>query len=387
MAGRGRLVVAGLVPGIHVQPARPFPTPVDDPTQSGQNGAHDRFHEIALFGRNFMRVVITGGTGFIGRKLAQRLLQRGAIAGPGGRETAIDELVLFDVAQPQPPIPPNNRLKIITGDIADPATVRRLVDASTGTVFHLAAVVSGQAEADTDIGYRVNLDGTRAILEACRALGTQPRVVFASSLAVYGGDMPEAIGDDTPLTPQTSYGAQKAIGELLVNDYSRKGYVDGRALRLPTIVVRPGRPNRAASTWVSSLFREPLSGLDVVCPVSRDSVMACLSPRRLIAAIEHVHDLPAERLGYSRSVLLPGISATVDEMVDALRRAGGEAAVKRIRWEPDPVIQKIVDGWPRAIAAKRALALGIRGDAGIDEIVQGFVEDDLPAQMALVAGG
>jgi nucleoside-diphosphate-sugar epimerase len=334
-----------------------------------------------------MRVVITGGTGFIGRKLAQRLLQRGAIAGPGGRETTIDELVLFDVAQPQPPLPPNNRLKIVTGDIADPATVRQLIDKSTGTVFHLAAVVSGQAEADTDIGYRVNLDGTRAVLEACRALGTMPRLVFASSLAVYGGDMPEAIGDDTPLTPQTSYGAQKAMGELLVNDYSRKGYIDGRALRLPTIVVRPGRPNRAASTWVSSIFREPLSGVDVICPVSRDSVMACLSPRRLIAAVEHVHELPAERFGYSRSVLLPGISATVDEMVEALRRAGGEAAVKRIRWEPDPAIQKIVDGWPRAIAAKRALALGIRADANMDEIVQGFVEDDLPAQKVLVAAG
>jgi D-erythronate 2-dehydrogenase len=334
-----------------------------------------------------MRVVITGGTGFIGRKLAQRLLQRGAVAGPGGRETAIDELVLFDVAQPQPPIPPNNRLKIITGDIADPATVRRLIDKSTGTVFHLAAVVSGQAEADTDIGYRVNLDGTRAVLEACRALGTVPRVVFASSLAVYGGDMPAAIADDTPLTPQTSYGVQKAIGELLVNDYSRKGYIDGRALRFPTIVVRPGRPNRAASTWASSILREPLSGVDVVCPVSRDSMMAFLSPRRLIAAIEQLHDLPAERFGYSRSMLLPAISATVDEMVDALRRAGGEAAVKRIRWEPDPVIQKIVDGWPRIIAAKRVLAFGVRADAGIDELVQGFVEDDLPAQKALVAAG
>jgi len=332
-----------------------------------------------------MRVVITGGTGFIGRKLAHRLLQRGAIAGPDGRDAAIDELVLFDVAQPQPPIPRNNRLKIVAGDIADPATMREILDKSTGTVFHLAAVVSGQAEADTDIGYRVNLDGTRVVLEACRALGTAPRVVFASSLAVYGGDMPDVITDVTPLTPQTSYGAQKAIGELLVNDYSRKGYIDGRALRLPTIVVRPGRPNRAASTWVSSLFREPLSGVDVVCPVSPGSVMACLSPRRLIAAIEQVHDLPAARLGYSRSVLLPAISATVSEMVEALRRAGGEAAVKRIRWEPDPVIQKIVDGWPRAIAAQRAGALGIRGDASMDEIVQSFVEDDLPGQKAAVA--
>ena len=334
-----------------------------------------------------MKVVITGGTGFIGRRLAQRLLQRGALAGPDGRETAIDELVLFDNVPAQPPIAPNNRLKIVTGDIADRETVNRLIDRSTGTVFHLAAVVSGQAEADTDIGYRVNLDGTRAVLEACRALGTRPRLVFASSLAVYGGDMPPAITDDTPLTPQTSYGTQKAMGELMVNDYSRKGFIDGRALRLPTIVVRPGRPNRAASTWVSSLFREPLSGVEVVCPVSRESVMACLSPRRLIAAIERVHDLPGERFGFSRAVQLPGISASVAEMVEALRRAGGEPAVKRIRWEPDPVIQKIVDGWPRAIVAKRAASLGLEADANIDEIVRAFIEDDLPAQKALVAAG
>jgi len=331
-----------------------------------------------------MKVVITGGTGFIGRRLAQRLLQRGAIAGPDGRERAIDELVLFDVAAPEPPIPPNDRVKLVTGDSAYPATVQELIDETTGTVFHLAAVVSGQAEADTDIGYRVNLDGTRAVLEACRALGTRPRLVFASSLAVYGGEMPAAISDDTPLTPQTSYGTQKAIGELLVNDYSRKGYIDGRAIRLPTIVVRPGRPNRAASTWVSSLFREPLSGLPVVCPVTRQSVMACLSPRRLIAAIETLHDLPAERLGSSRSVLLPGISASVDEMVDALRRVGGAAAVDHIRWEPDPVIQKIVDGWPRAIEAKRAKSFGIPADASMDEIVAGFIEDDLAAQRALI---
>jgi D-erythronate 2-dehydrogenase len=333
-----------------------------------------------------MKVVITGGTGFIGRRLARRLLQRGALAGPDGREAAIDELVLFDTAPASPPFAADNRLKIVTGDVADAATMRRLIDGATGSVFHLAAVVSGQAEADTDIGYRVNLDGMRAVLEACRALGTRPRLVFSSSLAVYGGDMPAAITDETPLTPQTSYGAQKAIGELLVNDYSRKGYVDGRCIRLPTIVVRPGRPNRAASTWVSSLFREPLSGAEVACPVSRDSAMACLSPRRLVAAMERIHDLPAERFGFSRTVLLPGISVSVAEMVEAVRRAGGEEAAQRIRWEPDPVIQRMVDGWPRAISAKRAASLGIAADADIDEIVRAFIEDDLAAQKALVAG-
>ncbi len=334
-----------------------------------------------------MKVVITGGTGFIGQRLAQRLLQRNAIIGPGGQETAIDELVLFDVAAPQPPLPPDKRLRIVSGDIADAAAIRRLIDRETGTVFHLAAIVSGQAEADTDLGYRVNLDGTRAVLEACRALGTAPRVVFASSLAVYGGEMPPAVADDTPLTPQTSYGAQKAMGEFLVNDYSRKGFIDGRAIRLPTIVVRPGRPNRAASTWASSILREPLSGVEVACPVGRDAVMALLSPRRLIAAIERIHDLPAERFGFNRTVLLPGISASVAEMVEALRRAGGDEAVARIRWEPDPVIQKIVAGWPRAIEAKRARALGIEPDRNVDEIIQAFIEDDLPAQKTLVAAG
>jgi D-erythronate 2-dehydrogenase len=334
-----------------------------------------------------MRVVITGGTGFIGRRLAQRLLQRGALPGPDGGETEIDELLLFDKAPAALPIAPDKRLKLVTGDIADAETVRRLIDRSTGTVFHLAAVVSAEAEADTDIGYRVNLDGMRAVLEACRAVATRPRLIFTSSLAVYGGDMPPAIADDTPLTPQTSYGAQKAIGEFLLNDYSRKGFVDGRALRLSTIVVRPGRPNRAASTWVSSLFREPLSGVEVACPVSRESAMACLSPRRLVAAIERVHDLPASRFGFNRTVLLPGITATVPEMVEALRRAGGDAAVKRIRWEPDATVQRIVDGWPRAIVAKRAASLGIEADADIDEIIRAFIEDDLPAQKALVAGG
>jgi nucleoside-diphosphate-sugar epimerase len=330
-----------------------------------------------------MKVVITGGTGFIGRKLAGRLLQRGSLIGPDGTDTTIDELVLFDNAAPQLPLPADNRLHLVTGDIADPAVIGGLIDKRTGSVFHLAAVVSGQAEADTDIGLRVNLDGTRLVLDTCRALGTCPRVVFASSLAVYGGALPPEVGDDTPLTPQTSYGAQKAIGEFLVTDFSRKGFIDGRALRLPTIVVRSGLPNRAASTWCSSIFREPLSGVSVACPVTRESTMALLSPRRLIAAIERAHDLPGSAFGFSRALLLPGLSANVAEMVEALRRAGGAAAVDRIRWEPDPVIQKIVDGWPRGIIAKRAEAMGIAADQSIDEIIAAFIADDLPAQKRL----
>jgi nucleoside-diphosphate-sugar epimerase len=296
----------------------------------------------------------------------------------------VGELLLFDNAPATLALPEDKRLKLVTGDIADPATVRGVVCSGTSSVFHLAAVVSGEAEADTDLGYRVNLDGTRAVLETCRALGTCPRLVFASSLAVYGGALPPTVGDDTPLTPQTSYGTQKAIGELLVSDYSRKGFVDGRALRLPTVVVRPGRPNRAASTFASSMIREPLSGREAVCPVSPDTVMALASPRRVVDLLLHAHDLPAAAFGASRSLQLPGFSVAVGEMAAAVRRAGGKKAHARIRWEPDPLIQRIISGWPQALAVPRAAALGFAADNGIDEVVQAFIEDDLEMQKGLV---
>jgi len=320
-----------------------------------------------------VRVVVTGGCGFLGRRVALRLLER----------LEVDELVLFDNAPSALPLPEDRRLKLVTGDIADLETVRGVVAPGTNSVFHLAAVVSGEAEADTDLGYRVNLDGARAVLEACRALGTCPRLVFASSLAVYGGALPPAVGDDTALTPETCYGTQKAIGELLVNDYSRKGFVDGRAVRLPTVVVRPGRPNRAASTFASSIIREPLSGREAICPVSPDTVMALASPRRVVDALLRAHDLPAADFATSRSLQLPGFSVAVGEIVAAVRRVGGEQAYTRIRWEPDPLIQRIVSGWPQALAAPRAAALGFTADNGIDEVVQSFIEDDLEMQKSL----
>jgi D-erythronate 2-dehydrogenase len=334
-----------------------------------------------------MKVVITGGTGMIGRRTALRLLERGEIAGPDGRNEEISALTLFDVAPSFPALPQDRRLSVVTGEVSDPELMKKVIGKGTGSVFHMAAIVSGQAEADTDVGLRVNLDGTRAVLEACRALGTVPRVVFASSLAVYGGDLPEKVSEAVPLTPQTSYGTQKAIGELLVNDYSRKGFIDGRSLRLPTIIVRPGKPNRAASTFASSIIREPLSGVDVVCPVSRETVMPAMSPRRVVAAFELAHDLPASALGYNRALQLPGISPTVNDMVEALRRVAGDAVVARIKWQPDPVIQKIVDGWPRGIDGRRAEGLGIKADASFDEIIEAFIADDLPAQRAMVAAG
>jgi nucleoside-diphosphate-sugar epimerase len=323
-----------------------------------------------------MRIVITGACGFLGRRVALKLLER----------RDVEELVLFDNAVPTLLLPHDKRVRQMTGDIADREAVRRAISPGTTSVFHLAAVVSGQAEADTDLGYRVNLDGTRAGLDACRALGTCPRVVFASSLAVYGGALPPEVGDDTPLTPQTSYGTQKAIGELLVNDYSRKGFIDGRAVRLPTVVVRPGLPNRAASTFASSIIREPLSGREAICPVSPETIMALASPRRIVEGLLRAHDLPGDAFGASRSLQLPGFSVAVGEMAAAVRRAGGEQAHARIRWQPDPEIQRIISGWPQALAVPRAEALGFAADRGIDEVVQAFIEDDLDAQKRLATG-
>jgi D-erythronate 2-dehydrogenase len=324
-----------------------------------------------------MRIVITGGCGFLGRRLALLLLEQGTVLGE------IDELVLFDNARPALPLPDDRRLSLATGDIADRDVVRQLLAPGTAAVFHLAAVVSGQAEADTDLGYRVNLDGTRAVLDACKALGSAPRVIFASSLAVYGGELPPEVGEDTPLTPQSSYGAQKAIGELLVNDYTRKGFIDGRVLRLPTVVVRPGMPNRAASTFASSMIREPLTERDAVCPVAPDLVMALASPRRVVAALRHALDLPGEAFGENRSLQLPGFSVSIGEMAEAVRRAGGDAAYARIHWQRDPAIEAIVASWPKSLAAPRATALGFAADRGIDDAVDAFVEDDLAAQRAL----
>ncbi|HEX2150931.1 MAG TPA: D-erythronate dehydrogenase [Stellaceae bacterium] len=325
-----------------------------------------------------MRIVITGGCGFLGWRVAMRLLDRGTASGQVG------DLVLFDNAPPALPLPQDRRLSVVTGDIADRDTVANLIAPGTDAVFHLAAIVSGQAEADTDLGYRVNLDGTRAVLDACRALGTAPKLIFASSLAVYGGALPPEVGENTALTPQSSYGTQKAIGEFLVNDYSRKGFIDGLALRLPTVVVRPGLPNRAASTFASSIIREPLTGREAVCPVSPDTVMALASPRRIVAGLAQALDLPPGALGASRSLQLPGFSVSVGDMAEALRRAGGEEAYRRIRWQPDPQIQAIISSWPQSLSASRAEALGFGRDSGIDEVIQAFIEDDLALQRQLV---
>ncbi|MGE0718735.1 MAG: D-erythronate dehydrogenase [Alphaproteobacteria bacterium] len=324
-----------------------------------------------------MKVVITGGGGFLGRKLCQALLKHHALLDAQGRPFTPTQIICFDAVPFDPPLSDDKRVKTMVGDIGDAATVRALIGDDVASVFHLAAVVSAGAEADFDLGMRVNLDGTRHVLDACRALPSPPKVVFTSSLAVYGGDIPSTVTDATPITPQTSYGAQKLIGEYLLTDYSRKGYLDGRALRLPTIVVRPGKPNKAASTFASSIIREPLQGDPAICPVTPETSMPILSPRKAVAAFLHVHDLPAEALGAHRGILLNGIAAKVGDMAKAVERHGGAAAARRIQWTPDPAIQRIVSGWPAAIDAERARRLGFHADADIDEIVANFIADDI----------
>jgi nucleoside-diphosphate-sugar epimerase len=323
-----------------------------------------------------MRVLITGGAGFIGRKLALRLLERGQLQGRG-----LEALTLFDLF-PAENLPDDPRISVVAGDITRPGVLLDLLRPGYDAVYHLAAVVSGAAEADIDLGYAVNLDGTRHLLDAVRAFARKPRLVFASSCAVFGGAMPEVLGDDTPLTPQTSYGAQKAMGELLVADFHRKGLLDGRSLRLPTICIRPGKPNKAASTWASSIFREPLAGQEAVCPVQRDAAMYLLSPRRVIDALVHAMELPSEELGTTRHINLPGTTYTVAEMVAALERVAGSAVTARIRWEPDATIQRIVAGWPQRFATPRAERLGFAADTSLDEIVRQHIEDELGGRIA-----
>ncbi len=330
-----------------------------------------------------MHVVITGGAGFIGKKLARALLDRGQLTGPDGHVATIDKLVIADLAAPEPgTLPDDPRLDIRTGDFSSVEAVDRLLSAETGVVFHLAAVVSGGAEADFELGMQVNLHGSMHLLEACRRLEHCPKLVFASSVAVYGGDMPDVIEDRTALNPQTSYGAQKAAVELLVNDYSRRGFIDGRALRLPTIVVRPGKPNKAASSFASSIIREPLQGQDYVCPVSDQTGVWVLSPRRVVDAFIHGAELPAADWGPNRAVALPGLTVTVREMVDTMGAVAGERVAARVSWQPDPAIEKIVYGWATRFRPERGRALGFQTDDDFAAIVSGFIEDELGGDFA-----
>ncbi len=323
-----------------------------------------------------MKVVITGGAGFLGRRLAQTLLQRGTLCNANGEQETIETLTLFDVMQSEMPNLSDSRLQVVIGDIVDADTLAQVIDARTSSVFHFAAVVSAAAETDFDLGMRINVMGTLSVLDACRKL-PPPRVVFTSSVASFGGALPEVVDDTTPNTPQSSYGTQKAIGDLLINDYSRKGFIDGRVVRLPTIVVRPGKPNQAASSFASGIIREPLNGVASICPVVPETRVAILSPQRAVDAFVHAHDLPAAAWGTHRSLNVPGLSVEVREMVEALHRVAGDRSLGPIHWEPDAEIQRIVGGWPGRFTSARAIQLGFQTNADMDEIIRDFIADDL----------
>ena len=320
-----------------------------------------------------MKILILGAGGMIGRKLMARLLEAGRL-----RDEPIEAITAFDVREPDFA---HERIAVdnVAGDVSDFSMCRDLVAERPDVVFHLAAVVSGQAEEDFELGYSINLDGTRHLFEAIRLEGGAayaPRVVYASSIAVFGAPFPDPIPDEFHLTPLTSYGVQKAIGELLLMDYTRRGFFDGVGLRFPTIVVRPGAPNLAASGFFSNIVREPLAGEEAVLPVERDVMHWMASPRAAAAFCLHAAALDGERIGPRRNLTMPGVAVTTGEEIEAVRRAGGEEAAALIREEPDETIRAIVANWPRRFDASRAQGLGFRAEGDFDAIVRAHVEDE-----------
>jgi D-erythronate 2-dehydrogenase len=326
-----------------------------------------------------MEVLITGGAGLLGARLARELLKRGTLANTDGKQTEISRITLLDVVPAQGFS--DDRIQVLTGDIADPAAIAAAITPATQSIFHLAAIVSGQAEADFDLGMRINFDATRLILERARHIGNRPRLVFTSSVAVFGGDLPAQVPDNQLLSPQSSYGAQKVMGELLVNDYSRKGFLDGRALRMPTVCVRPGAPNKAASSFASGIIREPLNGQEAVCPVAPETPMWLLSPRHAIESLIHGHDVDGSLFGSTRALSLPGLATTVQEMVAALERVAGKKVVERIRWAQDPAIIRIVNSWPGNFRTQRGDAMGFKRDVDFDSIVRAYIDDELQGKI------
>ena len=323
-----------------------------------------------------MHILIIGAAGMIGRKLTDLLVKDGSV---GGRP--IDALTLADVVAAEKPQGFKGKIETPTVDLSAPGAAALLVRSRPDIIVHLAAIVSGEAEADFERGYRINLDGTRALFEAIRLESNsapyRPRVVFSSSIAVFGAPFPDAIGDEYFTTPLTSYGTQKAIGELLLSDYSRRGFFDGIGIRLPTICIRPGKPNKAASGFFSNILREPLSGKEAVLPVAETVRHWYASPRAAIGFLTRAMTMDLSVLGARRNLTMPGLSATVGEEIEALRRAAGEKTVRLIRREPDPVITKIVEGWPRNFDARRAKKLGFVAESSFDEIVRAHIEDEL----------
>jgi len=316
-----------------------------------------------------MNILITGGGGFLGFRLARTLLARGQLGGK-----PITSLTLLDGAFPSDVN--DFKVRAVTGDVSDAATIASVCTRDTDAVFHLAAVVSGAAEADFDLGMRVNYKGMELLLAQMRKCSKPPRMVYTSSVAAFGGSLPEVLDDSTIANPQTSYGTQKVIGEYLVTDYSRKGFIDGRSLRLPTIVVRAGKANAAASSFASAVIREPLNGVAYECPVDPSTGVWLLSPGKVVEAFIHAWELPAEAWGTQRWLNLPGITASVAEMVEAMRKVAGDAAAKRVSYKGDPRIQAIVKTWPVKFRTPRALEMGFKPDADVESVIRAYIADE-----------
>lgn len=320
-----------------------------------------------------MNILITGGTGFIGKQIAIKILELGTISFDGQAAQTIDKVILFDAFAGEE-LPQDPKIQVITGDITDKSLVEKITE-NIDVVWHLAAVVSSAAEADFDLGMNVNLYGLLTLLEALRKHVSKPRVIFASGCAVFGGELPDVVTDQTVVTPKSSYGMQKAIGELLVSDYSRKGFIDGRVLRLPTIVVRPGKPNKAASTFFSSIIREPLKGESAICPVQADTPVFITSPRRCVESMIQAATLSPNQLADNRIIPLPGLTVTVQQMLDALEKVAGKSAVDLVQWQEDKTIQRIVQSWPVQVKAEYAESLGFKADENFESIIQAHIED------------
>ncbi|MGX9176351.1 D-erythronate dehydrogenase [Mesorhizobium sp. BHbdii] len=324
-----------------------------------------------------MRILITGAAGMVGRKLIARLAKDGTLS--GRRIAALD---LHDIVPPQAPALEGVGVTIHTGDLAAASAMERLVASRPDVVFHLAGVVSGEAEANFDLGYRVNLDGTRALFDAIRLAGFAPRVVFTSSIAVFGAPFPDIIPDEFHPTPLTSYGTQKLMGEALLADYTRRGFFDGIGIRLPTICVRPGKPNKAASGFFSGIIREPLSGQEAILPVPRSVVHTHASPRSAVNFLIHAAGIDGSAVGPRRNLTMPGVAVTVGEQIEALERIAGAEAVKLIREEPDDTIWAIVKGWPTRFEARRSRELGFAAETSFDDIIRVHIEDELDGKIA-----
>jgi len=324
-----------------------------------------------------MHVLITGAAGMIGRKLIERLVRDGRIG-----ERAVAQLTLQDIVEPSKPAGVRFAVTTRAGDLSVPGEAAALVADAPDVIFHLAAVVSGEAEADFEKGYRVNLDGTRLLLEAVRMRKYNPRVIYASSAAVFGAPFPEAIPDDFHLTPLTSYGTAKAIGELLLSDYTRRGFLDGIGLRFPTVCVRPGKPNKAASGFFSGIIREPLAGEDAVLPVPDTTRHTHASPRAAVNFLVHAALLDGAAVGPRRNLTMPGVSVTVAGQIEALRKIAGDRVVSRIKRKPDAIVARIVGSWPERFDTRRARELGFVAETDFAEIIRIHIEDELQGKIA-----